>query len=397
MLKGLRGTFVISWGQTELDGVRGAPPGALMPGAEWRWTGEAVRVDGPAGLLVLHGAVGAADLHRRAARVAQRLTGRAGRRGWPVAALPSPGGPGADHSAERGAEAGAAAEPDPDLPDASLDLTQSDGEFTVTDGLTGWRMSVIEPRGSIGGRLGGAARGPIFGPTGRQGERLVAMSGAMPPPGTDLWVVERSLRLSARDRADDADRGMLCFTPGTLIDTPCGRRPVEAIRPGEMVLTRDDGPRPVIWTGQRRMSGARLHALPRMRPVRIRAGAAGCGMPDRDLVVSPRHRMLLTGPRAQALFGSPEVLVAAEDLIDDLHVHVDHGLREVTYVHLLLERHQILRANGVDTESFHPDFCDPAMLDPGQAADLAGLVAGGYGPATRRCLSRPEAAILCHA
>ncbi len=44
---GLRATFVISWSQTEVDGLRAASPDALSVGAAWRWTGNAVRIDAP--------------------------------------------------------------------------------------------------------------------------------------------------------------------------------------------------------------------------------------------------------------------------------------------------------------------------------------------------------------
>ncbi|HEX9857440.1 MAG TPA: hemolysin-type calcium-binding protein, partial [Paracoccaceae bacterium] len=69
MKTGSRGTFVISWSQTETDGLRAAPLDVLNVGAAWRWTGEPVRVDGPhQGLLILEGAEGAADIRKRAAR-----------------------------------------------------------------------------------------------------------------------------------------------------------------------------------------------------------------------------------------------------------------------------------------------------------------------------------------
>ena len=115
--------------------------------------------------------------------------------------------------------------------------------------------------------------------------------------------------------------GVICFTPGTLIDTPAGPRPVEALRPGDRVLTRDDGAQELLWVGSRRMSGARLYALPHLRPVRLgavrlgavrlRAGAFGLLRPAADLLVSPQHRLLVRGAAARALFNEPEVLVQA--------------------------------------------------------------------------------------
>ena len=53
MESGFSGTFVISWSQTELDGRQSAPVGHIRTGAVWSWTGEPVRVDGPAEILPL--------------------------------------------------------------------------------------------------------------------------------------------------------------------------------------------------------------------------------------------------------------------------------------------------------------------------------------------------------
>ena len=47
METGFNGTFVISWSQTEVDGIPGASVTSLGVGSNWRWTGTPLRVDGP--------------------------------------------------------------------------------------------------------------------------------------------------------------------------------------------------------------------------------------------------------------------------------------------------------------------------------------------------------------
>ena len=142
--------------------------------------------------------------------------------------------------------------------------------------------------------------------------------------------------------------------------------------------------------------------MPHLRPIRFKAGALGVGRPDEDLLVSPQHRMLLRGPAAQALFSTNEVLVAAEDLINDSTICVDHALREVTYIHVMLEAHNVVWANGLETESFHPSNTALDLLDPAQREVLLGLLPGiaenphSYGDYARRNLSASEAAILRH-
>ena len=141
------------------------------------------------------------------------------------------------------------------------------------------------------------------------------------------------------------DLGPPCFTPGTLIATPSGPRRIEAIGVGDLVTTRDHGPQPVRWTGVRRVPGHGDFA-----PISIAAGALGN---RRHLLVSPQHRMLVTGWRAELLCGADEVLVAACHLVDDQAIRPAPA-HKVTYLHLMFEAHEIIFAEGAATESLDP-------------------------------------------
>lgn len=344
MSTGSRGVHVISWSQTEADGIRAPGVGLVTVGAGWRWSGQVVRVDHPGSVLLLENPEGGADLRRRAARMVRRLVGAA----VDVAASDDPD----DSSPEQG--------------------------FTLTDGRHVWDACLI--------------------PVPESAARLVMFAGAMPPPDRDLWIVRSTLdpRLMAPDAVPQG--GVICFASGTMVATPQGPRTIESLRPGDRIDTADSGPQPVMWTGQRRMSGARLYAMPHLRPVRIRSAALGGGRPDVDLLVSPQHRMLMRGAAANALFGTPEVLVRACDMINDHDVIVDSALREVTYVHVLLEAHHLVFANGLETESFHPLSAALDTLDPAQRDGLQVLLPdlAAYGGYARRNLSASEAAILRH-
>jgi hypothetical protein len=353
MKTGSLGTFVISWSQTEVDGLKAASLDLLAVGAAWRWTGAAVRVDGPQGLLLLEGAEGAADIRKRAARMVRRLVG---------VAVGTETGPDASVT-----------EFIPDLPDQG---------FIVTDGHQSFTVTII--------------------PVPDTGARLLMLVGDLPPSDQDLWVVRTSVDRTHSGAGARVAGGVICFTPETRLLTPDGARHIRDLRPGDPILTRDNGPQPVLWTGHRRMSGARLYAMPHLRPIRFRAGALGIGRPEDDLLVSPQHRMLIRGAAAQALFNTPEVLVAAEDLINDGSIMVDHALREVTYVHILLESHNIVWANGLETESFHPSNTALDTVEEAQRAGLLNILPGieanphAYGDYARRNLSASEAAILRH-
>ena len=349
MKTGFRGTFVISWSQTELDGLWSAPLDTLRVGTAWTWTGEAVRVDGPSGVLPLGDATGEVDLRKRAAMSVRRLL--------------------------RAVDA----EPRPVVAD---DAALFDTSFNVTDGRDTWTVTLID--------------------TGKGRTPLLMFVGAIPPRQTDLWVVSHNIDLAARDQTADSPGGVICFTPGTQILTADGPRDVADLREGERIQTKDNGPQEILWIGSRRISGARLYAMPHLTPIRLHEGALDKGVPNTGLLVSPDHRMVLRGARAKALFNCDEVLVTARDLVNDRTVTFDRAVREVTYIHLLLPSHQVVFANAVETESFHPASAAMATMDPAEQVrlfdrlpDLRGD-AQTYGSYARRVLSDGEAAILRH-
>ncbi|MCA0203352.1 MAG: Hint domain-containing protein [Proteobacteria bacterium] len=192
----------------------------------------------------------------------------------------------------------------------------------------------------------------------------------------------------------------ICFTPGTLIDTLRGRVAVEGLVAGDKVLTRDHGYQELTWTGRRDLTMADLAGSPEVGPVRIAAGALGRGLPERDLTVSPRHRMLVTGARAELMFGEREVLVAAQDLLGLPGVS-RADLAPVSYIHVMCERHEIIRAEGAWTESFQPAEAVVDALEEATRAELLALFpalateAGRAGfAAARPVLSGAEAKTL---
>lgn len=135
-----------------------------------------------------------------------------------------------------------------------------------------------------------------------------------------------------------------CFVAGTLVETDTGPLPIEVIRPGDLVRTFDNGLQEVRWAGQRCVPGRGALA-----PILFRAGELGN---YRDLLVSPQHRMLLSKPQADMYFGQSEVLVAAKHLVNGTTVRSTPRSR-VTYVHLAFDRHEVIWAEGVPSESLH--------------------------------------------
>ncbi|GAA3867628.1 Hint domain-containing protein [Celeribacter arenosi] len=145
-----------------------------------------------------------------------------------------------------------------------------------------------------------------------------------------------------------------CFAKGTTIATDTGNVAIEDLGVGMLVETRDNGLQEIQWIGNRTLNAADLEKSPNLKPIRIRAGALGPDLPARDLVVSPQHRIVVRSNIVLRMFDVAEVLVAAKHLVNIPGIEVAEDLTEVTYYHMLFERHEIVLSNGAETESLHP-------------------------------------------
>jgi hypothetical protein len=191
-----------------------------------------------------------------------------------------------------------------------------------------------------------------------------------------------------------------CFTPGTMIATPRGEVPAEALREGDRVLTRDNGFQEIRWIASRTLSRDALQRAPGLRPVLIRSGSLGAGLPERDMLVSPKHRVLIHGEAPQLHFAESEVLVAAEHLAGRPGIEAIGTLR-TTYVHFMFDRHEVVLSDGAWTESFQPGAMTLRAMGEEQRAELLAVFPGlettagldDYG-AARRALKAHEARLL---
>ena len=183
-----------------------------------------------------------------------------------------------------------------------------------------------------------------------------------------------------------------CFVSGTRIKTTAGEVAVDNLEVGQLVQTMDHGLQPIRWIGS-----AKRAAVGDLAPIRIRKGALGN---DRDLWVSPQHRMLMSGPQTEMMFGESEVLATAKSLLNDHTItRVEGG--EVEYFHILFDSHEIVYAEGAPSESFHPGEQGWKALDQATRdeilelfPELASSDFNAYGPSARMSLKAHEAAIL---
>ncbi len=334
------GVFAVALSQAEIDGVAGLELRWLRVGASFRWSGAALRLDGPPSVLPLNSSREHIHLNTRARAVAERLVG----------SLP-----------------GAIFSPDFNAPAPTQGVVMTDGSQVFTARI------IDEPA-----------------------SQLFVFENGLPEPGKLCWITHYN---DDEIMPEASGQDVICFSSDTLIATPQGALPIGRLSAGDVILTRDNGPQEILWKGQTVLSGPALRRHPYLRPVRIRRSALLESLPTEDLCVSPAHRIMLTGPRAQALFGCDEVLVRARDLIDYDAITVDIALHGVIYVHLLLEVHQIIFANGVATESFHPALA-PASALRRHSQELRAIAQdwltapSSYGPTARRCLAAGEAALM---
>ena len=173
-----------------------------------------------------------------------------------------------------------------------------------------------------------------------------------------------------------------CYCRGTLIRTEQGEVPVEALQIGDRLVTASGAVRPVKWIGRRAYGGRLTSGNRDVLPVLIRAGALGEGLPVRDLWVSPLHAMYLDG-----------LLIPAKSLVNGHSIVQAGSVQSVEYLHVELETHDVILAEGAPSETFVDDDSRGMFLNAGE---YARLYPGERSPA-RYCAPRVEDGALLEA
>jgi len=206
------------------------------------------------------------------------------------------------------------------------------------------------------------------------------------------WGYPQSIKIYDTGVLSGDPAAPVCFVRGTRIRTARGEVRIEDLRPGDLIATLDAGLQPLRWIGSSRIAGRG-----RFAPVLVESGTLGN---REDLFVSPQHRILLQGWRAEILSGHPQVLAAAIDLVNGGTIR-QVQVAEVEYFHILFDAHQIVWSNGIPSESLHVSRGAVASLPSAQRAELQALfpglfeeVAAAQVPAARATLRPYEARIL---
>ena len=154
-----------------------------------------------------------------------------------------------------------------------------------------------------------------------------------------------------------------CFSSGARVTLGDGRLcPVEALRIGQTIRTRDHGPQPLRWIGR---VTARAHGS--FAPVTFPAGSLGnLGA----LSVGPLQRIFLYQRGEERLGTQAEVLVQAQYLVDGRRV-LQRDTGYVDYYSLVFDQHQIIYVEGIPVESMLVSRATMDRLPATLAEDLA--------------------------
>ncbi|MBB3995807.1 hypothetical protein GGR95_003471 [Sulfitobacter undariae] len=164
----------------------------------------------------------------------------------------------------------------------------------------------------------------------------------------DQFGASDSLTFENVDRTSFApdNTGVVCFAQGTRITTISGVLPIEELRVGDFVQTKDNGLKPILWIGCRHVDQHELAQRPELKSIRLAPRLLGT---EGALLVSPQHGILVKQD-------GEEILVRAKHLalMDGGQARVVINQRDVSYYHILLDGHQIVFANDAAAESFYP-------------------------------------------
>lgn len=183
------------------------------------------------------------------------------------------------------------------------------------------------------------------------------------------------------------------FARGTLIATAQGRMAVEDLVPGMNLETADNGPQKLLWIGSTAFQPDQSNDTARL--TRITADSFGVEKPSHDLMLGPRARILFRHSNCQALFGTDSAFAPARAFVDGVNLFTVMPASRVRVYHLALHGQQILCANGLEVESYHPGQQAGMMIEREMQPAFLSLfphvtTLDGFGPITHPRLTAFE-------
>lgn len=165
--------------------------------------------------------------------------------------------------------------------------------------------------------------------------------------------------------AEKANRRTLTgVCTGANVRTPFGARRIEMVRPGDLIVTRDNGLLPVKMIWKHTVSAVELAKSPDLAPICLSPRAIGPMMPTRPLRIAPGHMALIPGYRIADVADNMSYLMSIDAVAaPNDAAYVDRSDEEITYYNLIFEDHQIFCVDGLPIESLRPTPKIVALMD----------------------------------
>ncbi len=158
---------------------------------------------------------------------------------------------------------------------------------------------------------------------------------------------------------------------GANIRTPCGPRRVDLVRPGDLIVTRDNGLQAVRLIWKREIQSHDIAANFDVAPICLSPRAIGPMMPQHKLYVAPDHRILVPGYKLSGQDDSNCCLVPAGELAKFSDAaFVDTSARVMNFFTFVFDTHQVFCVNGLPVESFLAGASQIAELQDSHRQDL---------------------------
>jgi len=184
---------------------------------------------------------------------------------------------------------------------------------------------------------------------------------------------------------------------GANIRTPCGPRRIELVRPGDLIVTRDNGLQPVRLIWSRELNATDMVADPSLAPITLCPRAVGPMMPQLKMTVAPEHRVLVPGYRLLGQENTTCCLVEARELAQSSDAaYVDTSAKVLSFHTMVFDTHQVFACNGLPVESFPAGASEIAALKDCHRDDLVRLFPqlkrepNSYPPIEYKPVSQPE-------
>ena len=187
------------------------------------------------------------------------------------------------------------------------------------------------------------------------------------------------------------DNLVVCFAAGTRIKTPQGCRTVEELSVGDQVVT-ETGFATIRLVSHRHVSAEEMCDNATLRPVVIPAHSLGKGVPKQDLTVTGTHRIKVSDPDLDRLFGLETAFVQARDLPQAR----PGPIGKTTLVHFLCDTHVVVDANGCPSESLFPGDMALMALTSEERAAYRAITNCDTPHMAHPCLTGQEAKVWRH-